>query len=229
MSTTILLTSFQTWLPHQRSNASDDLLLKIEAESKLFQDQAISLTFLRQLPVDVFSASDLAIAQIEHLQPDVVICCGMAESRSQLTVEAGATPRYLVAQVYWFIYYLVLQPILSLKGLSYCLPAFFGNETSFETQFLKTAVDLEKLVEGLTETEISHDAGKFVCEGLYYQLLRYLLDYSPTTGCIFVHVPLLTLENLPTILTDFRLIISRIAAWSILQHPSQRRGTTTAA
>jgi pyroglutamyl-peptidase len=229
MSTTILLTSFQTWLPHQKSNASDDLLLKLQAESNLFQDQAISLTFLRQLPVDVFPASDLAIAKIEHLQPDVVICCGMAQSRSRLTVEAGATPRYLVAQVYWFIYYLLLQPILSLKGLSYCLPAFFGNETSFETQLLKTAVDLEKLVEGLTETEISHDAGKFVCEGLYYQLLRYFQDYSPTTGCIFVHVPVLTPENLATILTDFRLIISRIALWSTLQHQSRRRDATTAA
>ncbi|MEQ8999324.1 MAG: peptidase C15 [Coleofasciculus sp. B1-GNL1-01] len=229
MPTTILLTSFQTWLPHQKSNASDDLLLKLQAENDPFPDQAISLTFLRQLPVDVFPASDLAIAQIEHLQPDVVICCGMAESRSQLTVEVGATPRYLVAQVYWFIYYLVLQPILSLNGLSYCLPAFFGNETSFETQFLETAVDLEKLVEGLTETEISHDAGKFVCEGLYYQLLRYFQDYSPTTGCIFVHVPVLTPENLATILTDFRLIISRIALWSTLQHQSRRRDATTAA
>jgi len=229
MSTTILLTSFQTWLPHQQSNASDDLLLKIQAESNLFQDQAISLTFLRQLPVDVFPASDLAIAQIEHLQPDVVICCGMAESRSRLTVEAGATPRYLVAQVYWLIYYIVLRQIFSLKGLSYCLPAFFGNETSFETHFLKTAVDLEKLVEGLTDTEISHDAGKFVCEGLYYQLLRYFRDYSPTTGCIFVHVPVLTPENLATILTDFRLIISRLAVWSTIQRPSHRRDTTTAA
>ncbi|EDX72346.1 hypothetical protein MC7420_1015 [Coleofasciculus chthonoplastes PCC 7420] len=223
------MTSFQTWLPHQKSNASDDLLLKLQAENDSFPDQTISLTFLRQLPVDVFPASDLAIAKIEHLQPDVVICCGMAESRSRLTVEAGATPRYLVAQVYWFIYYLLLQPILSLKGLSYCLPAFFGNETSFETQLLKTAVDLEKLVEGLTETEISHDAGKFVCEGLYYQLLRYFQDYSPTTGCIFVHVPVLTPENLATILTDFRLIISRIALWSNLQHQSRRRDATTAA
>ncbi|MEQ8757262.1 MAG: peptidase C15 [Coleofasciculus sp. G1-WW12-02] len=229
MSTTILLTSFQTWLPHHKSNASDDLLLKIQQESNPFQEQAISLTYLRQLPVDVFPASDLAIAEIEHLQPDVVICCGMAESRSRLTVEAGATPRYLITQVYWLVYYIVLQEIFSFKGLSYYLSAFLGNKTNIETHFLNTSVDLEELLQGLTETEISYNAGKFVCEGLYYQVLSYLRDYSPTTGCIFVHVPLLTPENLSTILTDFRLIISRIAVWAIIQRQNQIRETTTAA
>ncbi|MEQ9481756.1 peptidase C15 [Coleofasciculus sp. F4-SAH-05] len=229
MPTTILLTSFQTWLPDQKSNASDDLLLKLQAENDPFPDQAIFLTFLRQLPVDVFPASDLAIAQIEHLQPDVVICCGMAESRSQLTVEAGATPRYVVAQVYWFIYYIVLQKIFSFQGLSYCLSALLGSKTNFKTHFLKTAVDLEDLVEGLTETEMSYDAGKFVCEGLYYQVLSYLRDYAPTTGCIFVHVPVLTPENISPIMTDFRLILSRLAIWVTIQRQNQRIDTTTAA
>ena len=229
MPTTILLTSFQTWLPDQKSNASDDLLLKIQAENDPFPDQALSLTFLRQLPVDVFPASDLAIAKIKHLQPDVVICCGMAESRSQLTVEAGATPRYVVAQFYWFIYYIVLQKIFRFQGLSYFLSALLGNKTNVETHFLNTSVDLEELLEGLTETEMSYDAGKFVCEGLYYQVLSYLRDYAPTTGCIFVHVPVLTTENISTIMTDFRLILSRLAVWATIQRQNQIRDITTAA
>ena len=229
MPTTILLTSFQTWLPHQKSNASDDLLLKIQQENDKVQEQALSLAFLRQLPVDVFTASDFAIAKIERLQPDVVICCGMAESRYRLTVEAGATPDYFVAQVYWFICYLVLQNIFSVKGLSYCLSALLSRKTNVETRFLKTAVDLEELLDGLITTEVSYDAGKFVCEGLYYQVLSYLRDYSPTTSCIFVHVPVLTPENLSTILTDFRLIIRRMAVWATIQRQNQRQDTTTAA
>jgi pyroglutamyl-peptidase len=68
----ILLTSFQTWLPHQVSNSSDDLLAKIQDEAFL----SASLTFLRQLPVDVLLASQKAIATIQVLQPHVVICCG---------------------------------------------------------------------------------------------------------------------------------------------------------
>jgi pyroglutamyl-peptidase len=65
MNGKILLTSFQTWLPHQTSNSSDDLLEEI---AKL--DISPSLTFLRQLPVDVSEASQLVIAKIEELQPD---------------------------------------------------------------------------------------------------------------------------------------------------------------
>ncbi|MCU0534155.1 MAG: peptidase C15, partial [Hydrococcus sp. Prado102] len=83
----ILLTSFQTWLPHHVSNSSDDLLAKIQEEAFL----SASLTFLRQLPVDVSLASEKAIATIQILQPHVVICCGMAESREQLTIESNAT------------------------------------------------------------------------------------------------------------------------------------------
>lgn len=229
MVKTILLTSFQTWLPHQKSNASDDLLVNIQQESKRFKQQGISLRVLRQLPVNVFTASDLAIAKITQLQPDVVICCGMAESRSQLTVEAAATPRYLVAQAYWFIYYWALQNILSMKGLTYCLPDFFGHETNLKTQVLTTSVDLEELLKGCSHTQISYDAGKFVCEGLYYYVLSYLRDYSPKTGCIFVHVPVLTPENLSSILSEFCLIMHTMAIWAKTPHQNPSRKTTTAA
>jgi pyroglutamyl-peptidase len=65
MAKKILLTSFQTWLPHQVSNSSDDLLTKIQE-----QEFAAVLTFLRRLPVDVALASSKAIAIIQTLQPD---------------------------------------------------------------------------------------------------------------------------------------------------------------
>jgi pyroglutamyl-peptidase len=53
MSSKVLLTSFQTWLPYQKSNSSDDLLGVIELE----QFSTASLFFLRQLPVAVKQAS----------------------------------------------------------------------------------------------------------------------------------------------------------------------------
>jgi len=167
MNKKILLTSFQTWLPHQKSNASDDLL---ELVAK--QQFSTSLTFLRQLPVDVSAAASRVISKIEELQPKAIICCGMAECRQILTVESCACG----------------------EALDY-----------------KTSVDLEKLVAGLSVTEISHDAGKFVCEGLYYEVLKYL-SCQLNIPCIFVHVPLLTAENLPSILADFLVIIERIAS-----------------
>ncbi|MBD2042767.1 peptidase C15 [Microcoleus sp. FACHB-672] len=163
----ILLTSFDTWLPHQISNSSDDLLERVSQLDCL----PSSLTFLRKLPVDFELAPALALAKIEELQPDIILCCGMAEGREKLTIESRAV----------------------------C-----GNDT------LQTSVDLEKIILGLSVTEISHEAGKFVCEALYYSVLNLCSSSCSQSQCIFVHVPILKDENLEQILADFLLIIRRV-------------------
>lgn len=56
------------------------------------------LKFLRQLPVDVQLASTQIMEKINAIQPDYIICCGMATSRTQLSVEAGASCRKIVLQ-----------------------------------------------------------------------------------------------------------------------------------
>ena len=167
MTNKILLTSFDTWLPHHKSNSSDDLLAKISQ----IQSLPYSLTFLQKLPVDSELAPNLAIAQINQLQPDTIICCGMAESRQKLTVESCAC----------------------------------SNQ-----DILKTAVNLEPLVADLAATEISHEAGKFVCEAVYYAVLKHLADAQMTAKCIFVHVPILTPDNTDKIVGDFVSIVNRL-------------------
>jgi pyroglutamyl-peptidase len=168
MTAKFLLTSFDTWLPHQKSNSSDDLLAKISLDKSL----PYSLTFLRKLPVDFELAPSLTIAQIKKLQPDAIICCGMAESREKLTIESCA-----------------------------CC----------DRDILKTAVNLEQLVTDLSTAEISHDAGKFVCEALYYGVLKHICDSQIATKCIFVHLPILTPENTDNIVSDFLLIMRSLA------------------
>lgn len=165
--TKILLTSFQTWLPHQVTNSSDDLLDHLEKQTfkQLFP------TFLRQLPVDISLASQQAIAAINDIQPQVVICCGMAESRQQLTLESHA------------------------RG---------------QKDKLYTTINLEKLVLKLSNTSISYDAGKFVCEGLYYQVLHHLRNSHPNSHGLFVHVPVLTEINLYHIINDCNLILEEL-------------------
>ncbi len=74
MKKTILLTSFDTWLDSQQSNAADDLLLELAKMASTPHQ----LTFLRQLPVDIKPASSLVLAKIRQIQPDYVVCCGMA-------------------------------------------------------------------------------------------------------------------------------------------------------
>lgn len=165
----ILLTSFQTWLPHQQSNSSDDLLEEV-AKLESFPH---SLTFLRHLPVDIAQASERAIAKINELQPDIIICCGMAESRRQLSVESNA---------------------------------------SLGDTVLKTPVDLERLLDSSIDTTISHNAGKFVCEGLYYSVLNHLQKNELKKHGLFVHVPVLTRNNMAEVLTDVELMMHRLTS-----------------
>jgi pyroglutamyl-peptidase len=170
MKKRILLTSFDTWLSDQKSNSSDDLLAEVARLNSLPYD----LTLLRLLPVDVQRARFRVIEKIHELQPDAIICCGMARKRTLLSVEVGA---------------------------------------SCGENVLQTTVDLEQLVAGARAVEISHDCGKFVCEGLYYCVLDELRQHQLTTPCIFAHVPIVTEENLPLVVDDFLLMIHRLALW----------------
>ncbi|MDZ8033724.1 MAG: peptidase C15 [Nostoc sp. DedQUE08] len=94
MKKRILLTSFDIWLKDQQSNSSDDLLLEVSKLELIPHD----LTFLRQLPVDVQLASTQVMEKIKAIQPDYIICCGMAASRTQLSVEAVASCGEIVLQ-----------------------------------------------------------------------------------------------------------------------------------
>ena len=190
MQKKILLTSFDIWLSQQESNSSDDLLLGLAKMASLSHD----LKFLHRLPVDVQLASSLVIAKINELQPDYIICCGMAASRSQLSVEVLASGTSTL-------------PVESTNSAD-ILPQESRNSPE---NILQTRVDLEKLLVGTAAVEISYNCGKFVCEGLYYSVLDYLHQSQLSIKCIFVHVPIFNPENLPKIIADFIVIINNLA------------------
>ena len=175
MTQKVLLTSFQTWLEHQKSNSSDDLLNTISS-SKIYNHESNSLFFLRQLPVDISLAALQVIEAIEVIKPYAIICCGMAESRSILSLESNAS---------------------------------LNDEDR-----IYTSLNLDKLVDCLSNAYISHDAGKFVCEGLYYQILNYLQKRNYCMFCVFAHIPVLDSRNIDVINKDFETIIY------FLQHAS---------
>jgi pyroglutamyl-peptidase len=157
---TTLITTFQTWLPHQVSNSSDDLVAHLLATDRVPPDCHL----LRHVPVDFHVAPRQVLARIAELQPQRVVCCGMAETRSTLSVESNGV---------------------------------FQSDRRF------TSVDLAQLLEPTTETVISHDAGRFVCNYLYYQVLRYW----PALPTIFVHVPLFTDDTAKAIANDFLALL----------------------
>ncbi|MFP4220825.1 MAG: peptidase C15 [Phormidium sp.] len=82
----LLLSSFDIWKPHHRSNSSDDLLAQLQHQGGLPEASLL----LRQLPVNTQQASDLLLDTIRQVQPRWVVLGGMAEGRSRLTVERRA-------------------------------------------------------------------------------------------------------------------------------------------
>jgi pyroglutamyl-peptidase len=167
MTKKILLTSFTTWLPHHKTNSSDDILEKISQLNYTFA----ALNFLRQLPVNIQLASKIVMEKVQTLEPDLIVCCGMAERRQHVSIESNAT----------------------------C-----------NGSILQANIDLEKLVEENNRVRISHDAGKFVCEGLYYSVLEWITRHQLPASCLFVHVPILTEQNFNLVLDDFEFILQRL-------------------
>jgi pyroglutamyl-peptidase len=163
-----LLTSFQPWLPHHQSNASDDLIEILTTQ----EIPHLSLFFLRQLPVDITLATQQVLQEVDRSFYEIIICCGMAESRTNLTIESNAN--YLGEQIH-------------------------------------CSIDLKELAKELTFTTISHDAGRFVCEGLYFQILNYLKQKQIYSSCLFLHIPILTPKNRDYILNDVMAIIQKLA------------------
>ncbi|MGK7913769.1 MAG: peptidase C15 [Synechococcus sp.] len=166
MTSTILATSFRIWLPHQASNSSDDLLVRLQT-----QPCADAIAFLRQLPVDTDLASRAIVDAIRTHQPRIILCCGMAENRKHLNLE-----RY----------------------------ARYGGTT------LATSLPLDKLVQSLSHTRISHDAGTYVCNDTYYRLMQAIQQNGINTQALFIHVPILTSLNQHHLLNDLCTLVTTL-------------------
>lgn len=167
MAATVLLTSFDIWKSHHVSNSSDDLIAAMRQRGWLSETTHL----LRKLPVCFQIAPEQVISKITELQPDLIICCGMAETRQQLTVESNG---------------------------------------KHQGEVLNTTIDLETLVATLPVTEVSHDAGNFVCNYLYYSVLKHTQTLATTSQSLFVHVPLLHPGNQELILQDFRSLLQSL-------------------
>lgn len=166
MNNDILITSFTTWKPHHTSNAADDLL------QRLIEEMGDVFHYLRKVPVDFALAPQHVLEKFNELLPRVMVCCGMAEDRTRLSVESHAV---------------------------------------LDDKCLRTGIDLARLTADLPMTEISHDAGRFVCNSLYYRALEYLQTLERSHHCLFIHVPVLTEENASSLTDDFATIIKRLA------------------
>ncbi|ESA38569.1 pyroglutamyl peptidase i [Leptolyngbya sp. Heron Island J] len=79
---------------------------------------------------------------------------------------------------------------------------------TYQDQQLATPIHLPTLIKQTIHTRISHDAGDFVCNRLYYRVLKHLQEQSALA--LFVHIPLITPANRPLIEFDFLKIVEHL-------------------
>jgi pyroglutamyl-peptidase len=75
-----------------------------------------------------------------------------------------------------------------------------------------TEIDLPHLTRDLPMTQISHDAGSFVCNTLYFAMLNHLKTQPRQHHCLFAHVPVLGEHNSVGIEQDFLTILQRLGS-----------------
>ena len=76
---------------------------------------------------------------------------------------------------------------------------------------LQTSVNVSALLAGTLLSEVSDDAGSYVCNHLYYSVLKFIDEASWETVGVFIHIPVLSRENRGPIISDFIRIVSKLA------------------
>lgn len=73
----------------------------------------------------------------------------------------------------------------------------------------ESTLQLNEAIEG-TDIRISDNAGQFVCENLYYNVLNYCKKNKLKSKCVFIHVPLLSKDVNNTFNEDFKKFLTNI-------------------
>ncbi len=125
------------------------------------------------LPVEYGRSADIAISEYDRLGPSAVIMLGQAGGRSSITPEK--TARNLMD---------CEKPDNAGRIADHLRIIENGPET------LNSTLPIGKIVDALTTRgiccEVSEDAGAFVCNSLFYSMLRHSGGEVPTG---FIHVP----------------------------------------
>ena len=77
---------------------------------------------------------------------------------------------------------------------------------------LKTSLNLADLLANTWLSEVSYDAGDYVCNHLYYCILEAIYQGQIETSCLFVHVPLLSAQTWPLVQSDLSAVLKKLAS-----------------
>ena len=126
----------------------------------------------KYLPVALFSSYQYINSYIEKEKPDVIILCGEAIDRKKISLEIKAK-NFINKKIDYKDEVNLNQKLIIEKGPQTIYSIFPSIEA------------LSHLFTHFIQAEISLDAGEYICNALYYQVMYY----HPQIPCIFVHFP----------------------------------------
>ena len=163
----ILLTSFE---PFDGASTNPSW----EAVSRLPEEIAGHAVHRLQLPTVFGQAAELLQAEIARLRPQVVICCGVANGRTAVTPELVAI-NYRFARIADNAGQRFSGVPIDAAGPAACM----------------TRLPVHDMIAALQATDIpaqlSLSAGAYVCNDVYYALLRCEKNFGHSG--LFIHVP----------------------------------------
>ncbi len=151
------------------------------------------------LPVDFDQADRVLRREIRRRKPDVLVMLGLAPSRKLLSLEAVALnvdhSEEPGPNEAWR------------RTIEKGAPAAIGTRLPLEMLQLR-------LKDAGVRSTISHHAGTFLCNHVFYRGLRWMKG-----PCGFVHVPPFRALPKPRLLQAVRTILDGVAGWSPAARP----------
>jgi len=188
----ILITAFEPF-GEDTSNITDDILRAI-ANDGFADNRDIALL---TLPVTRSDALPKLIVAIESGNPDMVVCLGQDNDRSEISIEK-----------------------IAINLCCYRIPDNAGEQPGDEpvieggpTAYFST-LPIEALLECMTAegipASVSYSAGTYVCNSLFYGLMHYLDNELPETRGGFIHIPGVSATDLVPMTRAIKLAIKRL-------------------
>lgn len=148
------------------------------------------------------NTSDVLLEQVAGKLPDNVIALRW------LPVNFDLAPIQVISHIVQYLPKVVICCGMAEKRQTMTLEQW----GTYEDQRLATSIDLPTLIKKTIHTRISDDAGSFVCNRLYYQVLNHLKHKShhQSSAALFVHVPLITNANQAVLEFDFLKIVDHL-------------------
>lgn len=150
------------------------------------------------LPVSYARAADELAAALRASEPDVVLCFGLADARTEISVERFALNLDDAASP-------DNEGVVSAATIDPDGPVAYRSGLPVDT--IVAALRADGIPAGT-----SRDAGGYLCNHVFYALMRLLAREHPQARGGFVHVPPLDVVPLETLVRAARTALAHTAA-----------------